>query len=488
VKEIIRKPRMKEIIVTDNDAYTSFQIKNLLCDTPYQIIISASSGNDILEKIKIRQPDIIILNEALNKRINGENISDYIAKEYHIPIIIISDNVNDSSYDLLESTEDPLHIIGKPIDKAELLNVLKFIDVEEKLDEDIPETKLKLLSDNIISEVGESAFNFIQKYSDLSDDKTIIVSTSSRFNIKIYPTNSYRTFVNFKKINDIKHLNKFFETVNDLLVHGGTFIGCAETKGLRKKRILKKYPPVLNYLYYTCDFIIKRVFPKLNFTKKIYFFITKGRNRVLSRPEILGRLYSCGFEVIDEQFINNLLYFAVQKAKRPVYDFHPTYGPLVKMNRIGRHGKLIGVYKFRTMHPYSEYLHDYILKQHGYADIGKPASDFRVTSWGRFLRRYWLDELPQLINVFKGEMKLVGVRPISKRVYKDYPEDMKKMRAKYKPGCFPPYVALLMQNMGDSIEAERIYLLDKEKHPYTTDIKYFFKSVYNILTNKIRSA
>ncbi|MFH0867531.1 MAG: sugar transferase, partial [Bacteroidota bacterium] len=206
------------------------------------------------------------------------------------------------------------------------------------------------------------------------------------------------------------------------------------------------------------------------------------------RPEILGRLYSCGFEVIDEQFINNNLFFAVKKIRNPFYDYNPTYGPLVKMKRIGKGGKIIGVYKFRTMHPYSEYLHDYMLKHHGYSKKGKPANDFRITTWGKILRRFWLDELPQLINVVKGEMKLVGVRPISPRVYNDYPEEVKKLRSKYKPGCVPPYVALLMQNMADSIKAEEIYLKDKEKHPYTTDIKYLFKAIYNILTNKIRSA
>jgi len=70
-------------------------------------------------------------------------------------------------------------------------------------------------------------------------------------------------------------------------------------------------------------------------------------------------------------------------------------------------------------------------------------------------------------------MKLVGVRPLSRPVFDDYPEDVKQLRLKYKPGCFPPYVALLMQDMERSIEAEKIYLTEKEKHPYTTDLSIF---------------
>jgi len=166
----------------------------------------------------------------------------------------------------------------------------------------------------------------------------------------------------------------------------------------------------------------------------------------------------------------------------------PSYGPVFKMKRIGKSGKIIEVYKFRTMHPYAEYMQDYIGKKYGYSKIGKPANDIRLTKWGKLMRKYWIDELPQILNVLKGEMKLVGARPLSKKVYNDYPNDLKKIRNKFRPGCFPPYVALLMQSMEDSIEAERLYFHDLEKNPYTTDIKYFFKSIYNIITNKIRSA
>ncbi|MBI9035765.1 MAG: sugar transferase [Bacteroidales bacterium] len=183
-----------------------------------------------------------------------------------------------------------------------------------------------------------------------------------------------------------------------------------------------------------------------------------------------------------------MLCFAARKVRKPVYDENPTYGPLVKLRRFGKNKKIIEVYKMRTMHPFSEYIQDYVLKHNGYAENGKPAGDFRLTSWGKFLRKYWLDESPQLLNVLKGEMKIVGVRPLSKRFLEEYPEDVKELRFKHKPGCFPPYVALLKQEVSEYIESERTYLEEKIKHPYTTDIKYFSKSVYNILTNKIRSS
>jgi len=315
-----------------------------------------------------------------------------------------------------------------------------------------------------------------------------VLHTTNPFNVELLSDDFHTTIINLSRINDIRRVNKFLEAVNAKLLPDGVFICCAETKRQRHQRILRKYIPGFNYGYAFIDFVFKRVVPKLPLTKQIYFSLTNGRNRVMSRAEILGRLYSCGFQIINERVIRPNTYFVVKKVKEPAFDTEASYGMLFRMKRIGKNGKVIKVYKFRTMHPYAEYLHDYILKKSGYSQIGKPSNDFRLTGWGKFLRKYWLDELPQLYNVLKGEMKLVGVRPLSKRVFEDYPDDIKEKRMKQKPGCFPPYVALLMQNMEKSIDAERIYLAEKEKRPYTTDFKYFCKSVYNILTNKIRSS
>ena len=159
------------------------------------------------------------------------------------------------------------------------------------------------------------------------------------------------------------------------------------------------------------------------------------------------------------------------------------------MPRIGKNGNIINVYKLRTMHPYSEYIQDHILQKYGYNDSGKPANDFRLSTWGKFLRKYWIDELPQLLNVLKGELKLVGTRPVSKRYLEDIPVELQLMRIKHKPGCIPPYVALNKDpdvNSVQNSEFEYLKLLDKK--PYTTDIRYFFKAVFNILVHKKRSA
>ena len=99
----------------------------------------------------------------------------------------------------------------------------------------------------IIEECGEKAEVFIEKHVDLADEKVLITATLTRFNILRQPDNHYETIVNIRRINDIRHLNKYFEAVNHKLPQNGRFIGCGETSDMRRKRILAKYPPVFNW-------------------------------------------------------------------------------------------------------------------------------------------------------------------------------------------------------------------------------------------------
>lgn len=79
--------------------------------------------------------------------------------------------------------------------------------------------------------------------------------------------------------------------------------------------------------------------------------------------------------------------------------------------RVGERGKLFKVLKFRTMRPGSEAAHHQVMASQSKNCLHKREDDPRVTPLGRWLRRYSLDELPQLINVVRGEMSLVGPRP-----------------------------------------------------------------------------
>ncbi len=100
-------------------------------------------------------------------------------------------------------------------------------------------------------------------------------------------------------------------------------------------------------------------------------------------------------------------------------------GPVFfRSGRVGKGGKIFKVYKFRTM------IENAINIGLG---IETAKDDFRITSVGKFLRSWSLDELPQLINVLKGEMSLIGPRPALPHQVEKYSESEKK-RLRVKPG------------------------------------------------------
>jgi lipopolysaccharide/colanic/teichoic acid biosynthesis glycosyltransferase len=103
-------------------------------------------------------------------------------------------------------------------------------------------------------------------------------------------------------------------------------------------------------------------------------------------------------------------------------------GPVFfRQERVGRHGRLFRIHKFRTMRVDAE--------RAGQLTVGE---DRRVTRVGRFLRAHRLDELPQLIDVLRGDMSLVGPRPEVPRYVAVYPADLRQRVLAVRPGITDP--------------------------------------------------
>lgn len=114
-----------------------------------------------------------------------------------------------------------------------------------------------------------------------------------------------------------------------------------------------------------------------------------------------------------------------------------TPGPVIFVhNRIGKKGKIIKVYKFRSMLSGSEELESSLNDDEleAYYLEYRLKDDPRVTKSGRILRRTYLDELPQLINILRGDMSLVGPRPITGEELKLYSDDERRRLLSVKPG------------------------------------------------------
>ncbi len=116
----------------------------------------------------------------------------------------------------------------------------------------------------------------------------------------------------------------------------------------------------------------------------------------------------------------------------------PQASPIFAQDRVGRDGKVFRFYKFRSMIPNAEQKLDELLSQN---EMEGPAfkikDDPRITRVGRFLRKTSIDELPQLWNILKGDMSIVGPRPPLPREVAEYGE-YEMQRLLVTPGltCF----------------------------------------------------
>ena len=111
-------------------------------------------------------------------------------------------------------------------------------------------------------------------------------------------------------------------------------------------------------------------------------------------------------------------------------------GPILfRQERIGRNKRRFFIYKFRTMVPNAEKLLPAleVLNEAG-GPVFKIRNDPRTTPLGRLLRRASLDELPQLFNVLRGDMSLVGPRPLPVRDYEGFDQDWQRRRFSVRPG------------------------------------------------------
>jgi exopolysaccharide biosynthesis polyprenyl glycosylphosphotransferase len=113
-------------------------------------------------------------------------------------------------------------------------------------------------------------------------------------------------------------------------------------------------------------------------------------------------------------------------------------GPVFfRQKRAGRYGKPFNMWKFRTMHPDAESQLDDIKKSEGNEMTGpvfKLENDPRVFGFGNFLRRTSIDELPQLLNVLRGDMSLVGPRPLPLYEVEQFAKSEHRRRLSVKPG------------------------------------------------------
>jgi lipopolysaccharide/colanic/teichoic acid biosynthesis glycosyltransferase len=157
-------------------------------------------------------------------------------------------------------------------------------------------------------------------------------------------------------------------------------------------------------------------------------------------------------------------------------------GPvLFRQTRVGLNKRMFSIYKFRTMSADAEKVQDQLLSRNEMSGpVFKIKDDPRITPLGKILRKTSIDELPQLFNVLKGQMSLVGPRAMSLRDYQLFDKDCHRRRFSVKPG-----ITCLWQVHGrSSIPFEQWMELDLQyidRWSLWLDIKILAKTVPAVL-------
>lgn len=177
-----------------------------------------------------------------------------------------------------------------------------------------------------------------------------------------------------------------------------------------------------------------------------------------TKPNMIKRLFDIVLAFLGLVFLSSLLILIAVLIK-----IDSEGRIFYKGIRVGKNGKLFKIFKFRTMVPNAE-------------NIGGSSTadkDPRITRVGKFLRKYKLDELPQLINVLRGEMSIVGPRPQVEEYVSLYNKDEKAILI-VRPGM-TDYASVKFINLNEilgSEDADRIYKEKVEPEKNELRLKY----------------
>ena len=160
-------------------------------------------------------------------------------------------------------------------------------------------------------------------------------------------------------------------------------------------------------------------------------------------------------------------------------------GPvLFKQTRVGQNGRTFSMYKFRTMYVNAEERKKELMVRNQMQGLMfKLENDPRITRVGSFLRKTSLDEMPQFINVLKGEMSLVGTRPPTLEEVGQY-EIWHRRRISMKPGITGLWQVTGRNKINDFNEVVKLDLKYIDEWDFLTDIKIIFQTIWVVLRRK----
>ena len=230
-------------------------------------------------------------------------------------------------------------------------------------DEKRSETSMNTIHDAILSITTEEDYQLLLEKAHLDSRRTKVVANRDRFSFMQIPDYEYDTLVDMTLLNDAKGINKRFCIVNQKLPDNGHYVCCYRPQEYVKQKILNRYPMGINWIIYIFWFVWKRIIPRILLTSRLYYDLTKGRKRMLSKTEVLGRLYYCGFEVEEMVTMQHIVYvFATRHSQPYEQEKMKVYGPLIKLPRICKTRKSgISISSARCIHTRNTYKNMYLI-------------------------------------------------------------------------------------------------------------------------------
>ncbi|WP_154991604.1 MULTISPECIES: sugar transferase [Priestia] len=195
--------------------------------------------------------------------------------------------------------------------------------------------------------------------------------------------------------------------------------------------------------------------------------VSKKKTYIIAKRsiDVVGSLF--GIIILLWLFIIIAIAIKVEDPKGPIF---------FKQRRVGKDGKEFNMYKMRSMVSNAEELLESLLNHNEVSGaMFKMKNDPRITKIGRFIRKTSIDELPQLWNVLKGDMSLVGPRPPLPREVNEY-TSYQKQRLLVTPGCTGLWQVSGRNNVGfeEMVELDLQYI---QKRNFGLDMFIIFKTI-----------
>ena len=412
-----------------------------------------SSSNGFLEYLNPNIKGIIIFISFLmmvyKLQFISLNLSDFL--EFYLPLEL--------------STLLLFYILTKYfIHNESVSNVLENGIIFKEISEDIKiDTDKIIKTETLLNGKKEKALETLHSYSEIN-------YRLSSFDQSVNYGELQHILIYDNLINNVKNIDTLLMRLYENLMNGGIVITFYQ-------KLESRYSGKISYL----DYFFHGIFPTLPFLKNIYKFLSRGKNRILSTSEMWGRLHRAGFSVEKEICLKDCFMLISKKQYKPIFDVKPSYSPLITLDRVSLGGSLITIHKIRSMYPYSEFNQKKLFELNSLDSSGKFNDDFRITPFGNFIRKFWIDEIPQFIDWLRGDIKIVGIRAMSQQYFSLYPVRYQKKYFKVKPGFVSPIFDDKDTKFVDIVNTEEKYLDYYLERPLLTDIQYFFLTIFGIL-------